>query len=123
VRLLLEPRNAVVRQFQALFAMEGAVLEFTEEALAEIAREALRKDTGARAVRGILESFMLDLLYELPGTARGWRFTVTPETVRREAPPRKEPLPRDGGSRDAAVRTLPEPEARAGEADERRESA
>jgi ATP-dependent Clp protease ATP-binding subunit ClpX len=111
VRVLVEPRNAVIRQFQALFAMEGAELHFTDEAVVEIAREALRKETGARAVRGIIEGFMLDILYDLPGNSRGFRFVVTPETVLRKAPPRREPLAR--GREEA-------PPAGAGE---RRESA
>jgi ATP-dependent Clp protease ATP-binding subunit ClpX len=124
VKLLLEPKNAVVRQFQALFAMEGAALEFTGEALCEVARLALKKDTGARAVRGIIEGFMLDLLYDLPGNARGFRFVVTAETVRGEAPPRKETLPREKDPEpagDGSVRTLPG--ASPAEGDERRESA
>jgi ATP-dependent Clp protease ATP-binding subunit ClpX len=111
VRLLVEPRNAVIRQFQALFAMEGAELHFTDEAILEVAREALRKETGARAVRGIIEGFMLDLLYELPGNARGFRFTVSPETVLGKAPPRREALPRARSDAPAA------------EPGERRESA
>jgi ATP-dependent Clp protease ATP-binding subunit ClpX len=121
MRLLLEPRNAVVRQFQALFAMEGAQLDFEDGALREVARMALEKDTGARAVRGIIEGFMLDLLYDLPGSARGNRYVVTAETVRGKSQPRKEALPRPEGARDGSVRTLPEtPPAEPGE---RRESA
>ncbi|MCK6479236.1 MAG: ATP-dependent Clp protease ATP-binding subunit ClpX [Planctomycetes bacterium] len=123
VRLLLEPRNAVVRQYQALFAMEGSELRFTEEALLEVARMALKKDTGARAVRSILENFMLELLYDLPGTARGRRFVLTPEAVRGEAPPRVEPMDpaadadaAEAGRRSRAA-TPPLP------ADDRRESA
>jgi ATP-dependent Clp protease ATP-binding subunit ClpX len=87
VRLLLEPRNAIVRQYQALFAMEGAALEFEPDALREIARLALRKDTGARAVRGILEGFMLEALFELPGSGRGRTYTITAGVVRGEASP------------------------------------
>jgi ATP-dependent Clp protease ATP-binding subunit ClpX len=114
VKLLLEPRNAILRQYQALFAMEGASLEFTPEALREVAREALKKNTGARAVRSILEAFMLEHLYDLPGKARGNRFLVTPEVVRREAAPTVEPLPRD----DRARPVFPVPGV-----DDRRESA
>jgi ATP-dependent Clp protease ATP-binding subunit ClpX len=125
VKLLLEPRNAVVRQFQALFAMEGATLEFTGDALREVARLALKKDTGARAVRGIIEGFMLELLYDLPGNARGQKFTVTAETVRGESPPRREAMPRtepaEDAARDGGVRTLPD--APPGDPGERRESA
>ena len=122
VRLLLEPRNAVVRQYQALFAMEGAELEFTPGALLEIARLALKKDTGARAVRSILENFMLEILYELPGKAQGSRYTLSAETVRGEAPPLVEALaggkaapPGGHGGRDSGPSIPP--------ADDRRESA
>ncbi len=115
VRLLREPRNAVVRQYQSLFSMEGAELEFTPDALLEIARLALRKDTGARAVRSILEGFMLEHLYDLPGRAQGRRFTVTPEVVRGEAAPAAEELP-DRAPEGAAEAPPPA-------ADGRRESA
>ncbi len=101
VRLLLEPRNALVRQYQALFAMEGAELVFTEDALREIAREALRKETGARAVRSVLESFMLDILFDLPGAGKGRRVTLTRETVLRESPPLVEP-PLEAERRESA---------------------
>jgi ATP-dependent Clp protease ATP-binding subunit ClpX len=94
--------------------MEGATLDFTPEALREVAREALKKNTGARAVRSILEAFMLEHLYDLPGKARGNRFLVTPEVVRREAAPKVEPLPRDDRAR---------PSAPAPGVDDRRESA
>jgi ATP-dependent protease Clp ATPase subunit len=99
--------------------MEGASLEFTPDALREVAREALKKDTGARAVRSVVESFMLELLYDLPGKARGNRFTVTPEVVRGEAAPAIEAIPpgaRAEGDRGEKVRSLDE-------ADGRRESA
>jgi ATP-dependent Clp protease ATP-binding subunit ClpX len=120
VRLLLEPRNAVVRQYQALFAMEGARLDFTPDALREIARRALKKDTGARAVRGILEGFMLELLFDLPARARGHLFTVDGAAVRGEIPPRCEPLP--PGGREAPRESAPGRPA-AGDADARRASA
>jgi ATP-dependent Clp protease ATP-binding subunit ClpX len=125
VKLLLEPRNALVRQYQALFSMEGASLEFTDDALREVARAALKKDTGARAVRSVVEAFMLEMLYDLPGRARGNRFTVTAEVVRGEAEPKIEPLPRDEAAaaraREERLRAI-EP-AGEGAEDGRRESA
>ncbi|MFW5857274.1 MAG: AAA family ATPase, partial [Planctomycetota bacterium] len=66
IRVLLEPRNALVRQYRRLFEMDGADLEFTDGALAVIARRALEKKTGARALRGIVEAVLVDLMYELP---------------------------------------------------------
>jgi len=87
VRILVEPRNAIVRQYQKLFEMENARLEFTPEALREIARQALERDTGARALRSVVEEFMIDYLYRLPDTKTTGTptFVVTPEVVRGEA--------------------------------------
>ena len=84
VRILLEPRNALVRQYQKYFEMEETSLEFTHEALEEIARRALKKETGARALRTVIEDFMTDLLYDLPERSDLKTFTVTPEVVRKE---------------------------------------
>ena len=66
ISILTEPKNAVVRQFQHIFGLEGAKLTFTNEALDEIAKKAQKRKTGARALRGVLEEIMLDLMYNLP---------------------------------------------------------
>ena len=66
VRILTEPRNALVRQYQKLFEMEGAELEFHPQALHEIARKAKERDTGARGLRSIVEEIMTDIMFELP---------------------------------------------------------
>jgi len=66
VRILTEPKNAVVKQYQHFFSLEGATLEFTDAALAAIADLAMKRHTGARALRAVLDEFMLDLMYELP---------------------------------------------------------
>ncbi len=66
VQVLTEPRNALVKQYQHLFALEDAKLTFTEGALRAIARRAAKRDTGARALRAVMEEMMLELLYELP---------------------------------------------------------
>ncbi|MGI9015089.1 MAG: ATP-dependent Clp protease ATP-binding subunit ClpX [Phycisphaerales bacterium] len=66
VQILTEPRNAVVRQYQHLFSLEGAGLEFTDDGLEVIARKAIMRETGARALRAIMDELMLDLMYELP---------------------------------------------------------
>ena len=84
VRVLTEPRNALVKQYQKLFEMEHASLEFTDSALREIARIAKIKDTGARGLRSVIEEVMFDLMFELPEQEPGRRYIVTPEIVRKE---------------------------------------
>ena len=66
VRVLKEPKNALVKQYQEFFKMEGVKLTFTPDSLDEIARKAIRKGTGARALRSILETIMLDVMYDVP---------------------------------------------------------
>ncbi len=66
VRILTEPKNALVRQYQHFFSMEDAELEFTEDALYMLAERAIERDTGARALRSVMEEVMLDLMYDLP---------------------------------------------------------
>ncbi len=66
VQILTEPKNALVRQYQHFFSMEGAELEFTEDALYALAEKALKRETGARALRSVMEELMLNLMYELP---------------------------------------------------------
>jgi ATP-dependent Clp protease ATP-binding subunit ClpX len=82
VRILTEPRNALVRQFQSLFAMERAELTFDREGLEAIAEVALERETGVRALRSILEELLLDLLYELPNRTDERRFVVDADVVR-----------------------------------------
>src|SRR6201996_3296989 len=83
VQIMTEPRNALVKQYRKFFEMEGADLEFTHEALVEIAKKAKAKDTGARGLRSIVEDIMLDIMYELPDrTGKGKdKFVVTPDVV------------------------------------------
>ncbi len=66
VQILTQPRNALIRQYQHLFSLEGAGLEFTQDALDLMADRALQRDTGARALRAVLDEFMLEVMYELP---------------------------------------------------------
>ncbi len=84
VRILTEPRNALVRQYQKLFEMEGAELEFTPLALKEVARRAKARDTGARGLRSIVEELMLDIQFELPDIEAKGKYTVTDSVVRGE---------------------------------------
>ncbi len=87
MNILTKPKNALVKQYQALFSMEGAELEFTEDALKAIAHKAMTRKTGARALRAIIESVMLDLMFELPNRVKVQKvFKVTPEMVMGTAP-------------------------------------
>ncbi|TVR08452.1 MAG: ATP-dependent Clp protease ATP-binding subunit ClpX [Planctomycetota bacterium] len=85
VRILTEPEQSLVRQYQILFEMDGAGLEFTEDALVAIAHKAMERKTGARALRSIMEDLMLDLMFELPGhEGEGRKYCITGEMVRGE---------------------------------------
>jgi ATP-dependent Clp protease ATP-binding subunit ClpX len=78
VTIMTEPKNAIIKQYQHLFTLEGAELEFSEDALHFLADKALARNTGARALRGVIEEFMLDLMYDLPdANPRGKTFIVT----------------------------------------------
>ncbi|MGD1712924.1 ATP-dependent protease ATP-binding subunit ClpX [Dapis sp. BLCC M172] len=81
MKILTEPQNALVKQYQKLLKMDNVKLEFHKEALTAIAQEAYRRKTGARALRGILEELMLDIMYELPSRQDVTRFTITKEMV------------------------------------------
>jgi len=79
VRILVEPKNALIKQYKKAFSMEGIELEVTEKALLSIAEEAKKRNTGARGLRSILESLMLDLMYEFPEKAQKLRKVIIDE--------------------------------------------
>ncbi len=81
IRILREPKNALVRQYQKLFEMEGVNLRFTDSALSAIAREAIKRKSGARGLRAILESCMLDIMYELPSLQNVKECVVSEDVV------------------------------------------
>jgi len=81
VDILKEPKNAIVKQYQKLLALDEVQLEFEEDALEEIAKKALEKDTGARALRSIIEEFMLDIMYEIPKDENIGRVTITKDYI------------------------------------------
>ncbi|MBX9787754.1 MAG: ATP-dependent Clp protease ATP-binding subunit ClpX [Pirellulales bacterium] len=83
VRVLREPRNALIRQYQKLFELENSELHFTDDAMRSIARKAHAKETGARGLRAVIEDLMLDIMYELPEQARGGRYVITETIVER----------------------------------------
>ncbi|HEY2786500.1 MAG TPA: ATP-dependent Clp protease ATP-binding subunit ClpX [Fimbriiglobus sp.] len=81
IRILTEPKNALVRQYEKLFEMEGSEIEFEPEALREIARLAKKRDTGARGLRSIVEDIMLDVMYDLPDADRKTRHVVSSDVI------------------------------------------
>ena len=81
VEILTKPKNALVRQYQKLFEMEEAELKFTEEALKLVAEKAIKRDTGARALRAIMEELMLDLMYHLPEEPKPGNYMITPDVI------------------------------------------
>ena len=91
VRILVEPRNALIRQYQKIFEFEEIDLEVTEEALQAIAEQALERGTGARGLRAILEEVLLDVMYELPGDETAGRVVVDYDTVVERTAPLVEP--------------------------------
>jgi ATP-dependent Clp protease ATP-binding subunit ClpX len=88
VQILKEPRNAILKQYGKLLAMDEVKLEFEEGALREIARQAVEKDTGARALRAIIEEFMLDIMYEIPKDDSIGEVVITKEYVTKTGGPR-----------------------------------
>lgn len=92
--VLTEPKNAVIRQYKKFFQMENAELAFTDRALEEIAKKALEKKTGARALRSILENLMLDVMFDLPSRNDPREYIITDKMVRGEDPiaPHSKPI-------------------------------
>jgi ATP-dependent Clp protease ATP-binding subunit ClpX len=87
VRILTEPKNALIKQYIKLLAMEGVELEFTSDALRELAAQAYKKGTGARALRSILEKLMLDVMFDVPSNADITHINVTRPVVLGETKP------------------------------------
>lgn len=83
--ILTQPKNALVKQYQKLLNMDNVQLEFTSDAIRAIAREAYRRKTGARALRGIVEELMLDVMYELPSRKDVTRCAITEEMVEKRS--------------------------------------
>ena len=87
VTILVEPRNALVRQYQKILEMDGAELIVGDDALRAIAREAMTRNTGARGLRTIIEELMLNIMYEIPSRGDVKRCIVTRETVEKHTEP------------------------------------
>jgi ATP-dependent Clp protease ATP-binding subunit ClpX len=87
VRILTEPKNSLVKQYQKLLSLDGVELEFDAGALMQIAKEAIKRNTGARGLRAIIEQIMLDMMYELPSREDVSKCVITEETVRDKVKP------------------------------------
>jgi ATP-dependent Clp protease ATP-binding subunit ClpX len=81
IKILTEPKNAIIKQFQRLFALDGVTLEFTPDALTTAAEEALKHKTGARGLRTIIEETLLDVMYEIPSRPEIKRCVITVDTI------------------------------------------
>jgi ATP-dependent Clp protease ATP-binding subunit ClpX len=91
-RIITEPRNAIVKQYQASMAIDDVKLEFTEEAINAIADTAIKQKTGARGLRAIVEKLMTDIMFELPSIEGSKRVIITQEVVEKAASPEIYPL-------------------------------
>jgi len=88
VRILTEPRNALVKQYEKLFELDGVTLEFSQDALKAVAEEALKRNTGARGLRAILEEVMLEVMYDVPSRDDIAKCIVTRDTIQKKELPR-----------------------------------
>jgi ATP-dependent Clp protease ATP-binding subunit ClpX len=104
VRILTEPRNALVKQYRKLFEMDGVELEFTEDALEAVADQAILRGTGARGLRAIMEEVLLPVMYDIPSRDDVAKVVVTEQTVRENVNPtivRRQPARRERRERSA----------------------
>ena len=90
IQILQEPKNSLVKQYQKLFKFEKVKLSFTDDALAAVARRAVERKTGARGLRTILESVMLDVMYEIPSQENTREVLITEDVVTGEGEPQIE---------------------------------
>jgi ATP-dependent Clp protease ATP-binding subunit ClpX len=81
IRILREPKNAIIKQYQKYFELERVRLKFTDDAVAAVAREAMKRGTGARGLRAVLEEVMLEVMYELPSISGLKECLITREVI------------------------------------------
>jgi ATP-dependent Clp protease ATP-binding subunit ClpX len=86
-RIITEPRNAIVRQYQASMAYDDVKLEFTERAIDAIADKAIKQKTGARGLRAIVERLMTDIMFDIPSIKGDKHVIITQDTVEKSEPP------------------------------------
>jgi ATP-dependent Clp protease ATP-binding subunit ClpX len=87
IRILTEPKNALVKQYQKLFSLDNVKLKFTESALAAVAKKAIDRKAGARGLRSILEDVMLDIMYEIPSKREVTECVVNEEAIHKKEKP------------------------------------
>lgn len=86
-KVLTQPKNAIIKQYQKLLALDEVDLRFEDEAITAIAQKAVKKKTGARALRAIIEEFMLDIMYEIPKDDLIGRVTITQDYIEKKGAP------------------------------------
>ena len=86
-RILVEPRNALVKQFEKLFELDGVELELTDDAVSAVAEKAVTRNTGARGLRAILEETLLDVMFEVPSHEEIGQVVITGDVVHGDAQP------------------------------------
>ncbi len=87
VSILTEPKNALVKQYKKLFELDGVDLEFMDDALQAVAEEAMRRNTGARGLRAIIEDIMLDVMYEVPSRMDVTKVVITRDVILKKEKP------------------------------------
>ena len=87
VRILKEPKNAILKQYQALFGLDHVQLTFTDDALRAVAEETLKRETGARGLRSVMEEVLTTLMFEVPSDPKIEKITITSDTVKKGAQP------------------------------------
>jgi ATP-dependent Clp protease ATP-binding subunit ClpX len=92
VRIIREPKNSVLKQYQTALKLDDVELVFEDDAITEIAELAISRKTGARGLRAIVENLMIDLMYEIPSIPGSKRVTISPEAVRNETKPEIVPV-------------------------------
>ena len=87
IRILTEPKNALVKQYQQLFGLDGVEVEFTQEALHQVAKEAIQRNTGARGLRAIMENVLMNIMFEVPSRHDVRKVIIDDAVMRKEKPP------------------------------------
>ena len=101
LRILTEPVNAPVRQYEKLMAMDHVDLKFEDGALRAVAKKAIERKTGARSLKGIIEDVMLDIMFEIPRSDETRRVTITEACITKNAPPEIELIEEEPTSQSA----------------------